>query len=346
MEKSSIDFDLKSFAPPRRLVWRYIFRQEIAPFALCGASVAVIGLLTRGNWIWASSIAVAPFLSAQCFILYGAYMLLLQKPDYVFVSGLCGIAVIALAASVGAASGGWALILILTNNNSLAASMALIPMLAALILTYGFNEASIRKWSLLLRKKDAQAAQIPSELVYKAQIAGNLLDKLTHVLSNGGTLIVTGGDCHPIGEQSYPWAKYIECLLQRNCTVIQYAVDPSDTANQEFKRLAKNWGEVFEYRKFLSSDADNKHRKTLTYLRTCHPTLAKSADGKMKMVWIEREHPAGGTYAFNCEYWSPKDLEVAPEIYKRWHDFLVAAWSQCPRMEVDVQGRSAQNSQL
>ena len=250
--------------------------------------------------------------------------------DYVFKRNMWKLARWATISVMVAGAGGWILIFSLTNNLVVAAGMAVIPISWTLILVYIANETAIKKFWLLAKGELARAALLPSECVHKATIVDNLGDKLDHVLADGGTLIITGGDCYPICAKDYGWHNAVQKFLERGCHVVQYAVEPTTEADTVFARLDDEY-EQFAYRKMPPpskwGEPDAEAQALLNLLRQCHPTLAASTDGNLKMVWLERDHPPRTTQAYNCQYWSPADIRAAPEIYDDMHNLLDSAWT-------------------
>lgn len=253
-----------------------------------------------------------------------------QELDYVFKRDLWKLARWSVIGVMGAGAGGWALIFSLTNNSVVAASMVVIPISWTLTLIYIANETAIKKFWLLTRGELAKAALLPSECVRRATIVDNLQDKLEHVLADGGTLIVTGGDCYPICADDYRWKQELRNFLGQGCHVIQYAVEPTTEADAVFAGL-DNEHKQFTYRKMPSPskwvELDAEAQALLNWLRRCHPTLAASTDGRLKMVWLEQDHPPRTTRAYNCQYWSPADIQAVPKIYDDMRNLLDSAWT-------------------
>ena len=68
-----------------------------------------------------------------------------QPPNHIVGDGL-RVVTIALGASTLAAAVSWGVIAILVRNVVIASVMSLIPMMAALMLTYGFNRDAVLRW--------------------------------------------------------------------------------------------------------------------------------------------------------------------------------------------------------
>ena len=173
-----------------------------------------------------------------------------------------------------------------------------------------------------------RASQFPSEILRVAKVANDLKSKLDQVLFHGGTLTVLGGDGYSICAPYYPWRKNVEEILDRGCTVVQYVVDPLPSADAVFRKISEERGEKFQYRPLgsPSSVSNTAGSRLLSSLMTFHPTLASSADGSRKALWIERYHPPKSTTAYDCVYYSPDDLEHNATLYFEMEKLMETAW--------------------
>ena len=252
-----------------------------------------------------------------------------RAPDYVFASKLRKLAWLSAVSAAAAGAGGWALVFALTNNAVVAAGLAVIPVSWALCAVYVSNETALKKFWLLQKGALPRAGLLPSECVYTGTGADDLWDRLQHVLADGGTLVAVGGDRRPMGVRGLDWPGAVQALLDQGCRVVQCAVEPM--ADAKFARLAAR-RKQFTYKKTPPpsewAGLDAEQRALLEWLRECQPTLAESADGKLKMVWLERDGPPRATPARHCQYWSPADIQAAPMIYDDLRNLLdSAAWT-------------------
>ena len=255
----------------------------------------------------------------------------LRAPDHVFAGKVRQLAGLSVAAAAVAAACGWALVFVLTNNPAAAAGISAIPAAWALIAVYVTHETTIRKFWLLRRGKLEQAAMLPSDCARTAAKSSDLLDKLERVLADGGSLrAVTGGDCRPMVAEGHDWPSLAQHFLCRGCHVALCAVAPSAEADERFVRLTSQFKQ-FTYHKMpqpsgwmgLAAEA----RALLAYFGSCHPALAESVGGNLKMLWLEQRHPPRAAQAHQGQYWSPSDIQAAPSIYDDMRSLLDSAWS-------------------
>lgn len=207
---------------------------------------------------------------------------------------------------------------------------------------------TLKKTLYLALGNKQRASQFPSETLRVAKVANNLKSKLDQVLTDGGTLTVLGGDGYSIYAPDYPWRQNIEELLDRGCTVVQYVVDPLPQADAAFRDISREYGEKFQYRQLGPPDSvsDAAGSRLLSSLMTFHPTLASSADGSKKALWIERYHPPKSTKAYDCVYYSPDDLEHNATLYFEMEKLMETAWKVAchPKNDIGFQNTVSTNA--
>ena len=241
-----------------------------------------------------------------------------------------------------AATGAGIVIIYAWNNGAGYLTVLLVP-LSWVAVDYFYQRASNIKKSTLffqahclrLMRMDAFSANILRKassmpLAHStATIEKNLKKNLDQVLAEGGTLVITGGDGHPVAAPGYRWHDHLREFLKRGCAITQYVVHPTDEADRIFQALAEEFtGDAcgrFVYKRLsVPEPNDQDGRRLVEGLMTFHPTLASNDHGD-RMLWIEGYHPPRSTRAVACEYYSPKDLAVVADPYLECENMLKMA---------------------